>query len=192
MPQPIRFPERHTFRGGDNVLLQRPALAAQMGNIVANWVVVEDQLMSFYELLMGAYIDIKPGFAPPTHPVARQVFSVLESFNAKLSLVDELCKWVASDQAPAFAEFRDTIRSVGRGRHLVAHGLWYVCDAHPDDLILRTTDRWVRYTLMDFETINRRILDCRQELSQITMQYYGYRQERARWAFGDSQTQQKL
>lgn len=152
-----------------------------MGNIVSNWVLVENDLMDFYGFLMGAYIDLKPGFSPPTHPVARQVFSVVESFNARLELVEELCKWVAADQAEAFAAFRISVRRVGRGRHLVAHGLWYVCAEYPDDLILQPHfGDWARYTIKDFEAINGRILDARGDLTQITAQYYRGRQERAR------------
>ncbi|MEH6697366.1 MAG: hypothetical protein V7672_01570 [Brevundimonas sp.] len=181
MPQPLRFTDGLTFRGGADILLERPALAAQMGNIVANWVLIEDDLMILYGFLMGVYIDLKPGFAPPTHPVARQIFSVVESFNARLELVEELCKWVASDELESFSCFRKSVRRVSSGRNLVAHGNWRLCAKYPDDLILEPPfGHSIRYTLGDFRDINVRILEARKELRQIIQRFYQGREEHSR------------
>ena len=139
-----------------------------MANIISNWVLVEDSLSHLYGFLMGTYQEATPGYGAPTHPVARQVFSVVESLNARLELVNELCGWRAKDEAPTFAELRTSIRRVGAGRHLVAHGHWHLCERYPNDLVLFPFYGLpVRYTAKDFEEISARILAVNEKLGQL-------------------------
>lgn len=169
MPQPFRG---DSCRGGPNLVLERPELAAHIGNVVANWVLLEGDLTDFYAFLMGTYLPNEAGWAPPTHPVASQVFAVVQSFNARLKLVDELCQWRGGkEEAEAFSELVPRIRHVAGARATVAHAQWMISDRHPRALILRRRPPqvWVK---RDFENVSRRILETRASLNRIIQSFY--------------------
>lgn len=166
----------HTIKSGPNILLQRPDLAAEIGNICVNWNLIEDTLMNLYALVMGDYMppltaDIiaqlereagtKLYFGAPTHPVARQIFDALNAFNPRLQLLEKLLVWRVPPEKVKY--FRETImphlRKRFGERSLIAHGQWGVCDKCPDALILMPTfGKNMRYKREDFQDVSKRIV----------------------------------
>jgi hypothetical protein len=93
MPEKLPTGKMTVF--GPDTVLQRQNLAAQAINVCANWALVERDLMELYSMLMGTYLFTFPGFEPPNHPVAYQVFDTLNNLQARMDLLLELCKWRA-------------------------------------------------------------------------------------------------
>ena len=128
-----------TVQSGPRHVLKRPALAALLGSIAAEWGSLEDRITFFYAYLMGRYLPRTPGFSPPIHPVALQVFDVLETLRKRLELIESLGAWVIKNDA-LVQELRDTVMpailraSKLRNEYLHAH--WGVADEYPDALIL--------------------------------------------------------
>ena len=132
MPQPL--PVGKTVGSGPNRILERPELAALVGNVCANWSLIENDMVLLYGLLMGTYLPRAeiPGmeFGPPTHPVAYQVFDALIAFPQRLSLLQHLARWRA---LPEEAQQLDgplgrRIRDRYRDRSKVAHAQWGICN----------------------------------------------------------------
>jgi hypothetical protein len=173
MPQPLRIGS--SVQVGPDTLLRRPELAAEIGNVSANWNLIEHDLMNLYALLMGDYLSNQHGFAPPNHPVAYQVFDALNAFNPRVDLLEKLLVWRASEAQ--VKQFRDTIRATLRKRFAerseIVHGIWGTCDEYPDALILIPTYGhqmiWVK---RDFQEVSRRILDQRKLMNALFGQLY--------------------
>lgn len=190
MPQPIRPPSQNGKAGpaihsGPNVILHRPALAAQIGNIISNWTLVETDLLNLYSLMMGDYLTTPegdPGQIPPSHPVAFQIFEQIQSFNARLDLVESLCKWRGTqDEISQFSQsLRKQIKKAHNSRNSVAHDGWGVCDAYPDALIMsRIYGHPLIYKMRDFEEISLAICDAHAALVAFFFAMYERRIERA-------------
>jgi hypothetical protein len=160
-------------------VLKRPELAALIGNVAANWVLVEEGMVTLYMLVMGKTLPNNPGWAPPTHPVARQIFDVVESISARVKLLDELCRWYASvEEAAEFSAMAPEIRKVAGARAEIVHAAWAIADELPNSLVLRPmfgkTMVWDR---RDFENVSERILAIHRRLEALTHSFY-QRQDR--------------
>lgn len=106
---------------GPNVILQRPELAAQIGNVAVNWHQIEHTLASLYSLLMGDYLEREPNLdpawrsSPPSHPVAFQIFEEVQTLHTRLSFVSALCEWKCKEEQKAtFGKLVARIRKVAR------------------------------------------------------------------------------
>ncbi|MFC3643030.1 hypothetical protein [Aquibium oceanicum] len=164
---------------GPNVILQRPELAAQIGNIIANWTLVEADLLSLYAIMMGDYLSVPvpaPEWsAPPSHPVARQIFEQVQSFNARLDLVEALLKWRGlPEEIELFSQtLRKRIKTAYHSRNSVAHDGWGISSAHTNALILSSIHGHpVIYKLRDFEQISQAICDVHLALGKFSHSMY--------------------
>lgn len=160
---------------GPRTILGRPDLASLIGCICADWSYVEYSTASFYSLLMGVYIDIVPGYEPPTHPVARQIMDALPSNHAKLDLLDRLATWVIKDE-DLLADVKSVIkktRGSSKERNKVAHGVWGVSEAEPDAVILITPfGHKMVYKKNDFEKILKAIHQTNAEMMRVHHAFY--------------------
>jgi len=82
---------------GPGTILKRPELAALIGTACSDWAYVEESLAMFYGHLMGVYLEHPPGFEPPSHPVARQIFDEIQTIHSRVQLVKKLVDWVIKD-----------------------------------------------------------------------------------------------
>ncbi len=165
---------------GPNTVLKRPDLAAAIANVCANWSLVENHVISIYAFLMGDYLPRVPGYAPPTHPVARQVMDALNAFNPKLELLCKLLDWREPELSQQFREGNAMrLRKRYNERSEVAHGTWAVCDDYPDALILAPTfGAMMIYKIRDFDAISERILEEVRALGELTSHIYKKREQR--------------
>lgn len=175
MPNPL--PVGKSVTSGPNIVLQRPQLAAAIGNVCANWTLIDNDIMRLYALLMGTYITLPqtmPNEAPPTHPVAYQVFDTLNTLNQRLGLLSRLGKWNATpEESEKLEKLLDRIRKKGRERNKIAHGLWGICKDYPDDLILVPVfgDKQI-YTQTDLDGVSQRIIELHSDFGKFTVQIY--------------------
>ncbi len=72
---------------GPGTLLKRPELAALIGSICSDWAYLESSLGMFYGHLMGVYLEPTPGYEPPSHPVAYQIFDEIQTIYSRIQLV---------------------------------------------------------------------------------------------------------
>lgn len=173
MPQPFKGT---SGQFGPNTILQRPDLAAHIGNVCASWALVEYDMVSLYALLMGSYLPApEPGWSPPAHPVAFQIFDALNALAPRIDLLERLCKWRATPQESEHFErtLKPEIRSRFRERSIVAHGLWAINKDEKDALILVNTfgENHI-YKAHDFEQISTRILELHRKLGDFTHPIY--------------------
>lgn len=178
MPQPLKVGNSVQF--GPNTVLERPELAAEIGNVCGNWNLVEHDLMTLYALLMGDYLPRQAGFEPPTHPVAYQVFNSLNAFNPRVELLEKLLAWRASEIT--LKHFREKIRVNLRKRFtersVIAHGVWATCNAYPDALILVPTyGQQMIYKQRDFRAVSLRIIEDRKSLGSLIGEIYAQRKQ---------------
>lgn len=178
MPQPFKVD--HVIQFGPNTVLERPALAAEIRNVCANWNLIEQQLMMLYALLMGDYLPKQlPGFAPSTHPVAHQIFDALNALNPRIELLEKMLAWRASkDEVKNFKEvIWPGLRKHFSERSMVAHGVWGICEAYPDALILVPIygNRMI-WKKTDFQDVSRRILEEHKRLVMLFSNLYENRE----------------
>ncbi len=176
MPQPLG--QGYLVQFGPDKLLERPELAAQVGNVCVNWNLMEHVLMTLYAFLMGDYMPQENEYLPPTHPVAYQVFDSLNAYRPRVELLEKLLTWRAEDAE--VKEFKEIIKPKLNKRFAerskVAHGLWGTCDAHPDALILAPTyGKQMVWKKQDFEDVSSRILEDRRRLSDLLVSLYNER-----------------
>lgn len=166
---------------GPNAILQNSTLAAEIGNVCANWSLIKSDLVFLYGLVMGDYLPKREGFSPPTHPVARQVFDALNAFAPKLELLSKLLAWRIPPDL--YAQFKAStvpkLRKRYSERSTIAHGLWGICSDHPDSLILMPTyGTPMIYKRRDFEDISTRILEEHVALGSLGHTLYEQRSQR--------------
>lgn len=169
MPQPL--PAGKSVHFGPNRILKRPEQAAHMGNVCANWSLIEGDMVSLYALLMGTYLPSVAGFSPPAHPVAYQVFDSLNALGPRLDLLNRLCRWRAQEAEADHLQqvLSPFIRKRYAERSRVAHGQWGICEEYPDALMLMqtfgATQIWKQH---DFEELSERIVDLHMQLLAFT------------------------
>jgi hypothetical protein len=168
-----------TANYGPDTILKRPELAVQIGNVIANWSYVEGTLMHFYALLLGDYLDSSPnmpGFvAPPSHPVAFQIFDEVNTLQTRLNLLTAICSWRLLEHE--FKLFRDElapeIRRRAQERNAIVHGEWSVSGDYPDGLILSQiyghSQLWKK---ADFEEVSKRIIELKAKLDAFHHEAY--------------------
>lgn len=151
---------------GGRQILQRPSLAALLGAVAAEWASLESWVMNLYAFLMGVYLPRMPGFEPPIHPVALQVFDTLETQRLRLELLRKLANWIIKD--PALLEeldkvVIDSIRKAAKLRNTLVHGQWGIAAEYPDALILLPTfGHQLAYHESDFNEAIDKIIDARK------------------------------
>lgn len=179
MPQPLGH--GHLVQLGPDRLLERPELATEIGNVCANWNLVDHVLMTFYAFLMGDYMPQKNEHMPQPHPVAYQIFDSLNAFGPRLELLEKLIVWRAPDDE--VSHFREQIKPKLRKRFsersTIAHGIWGICEAYPDALILSPTygDQMI-WKKKDFRDVSQRIVRGREELSDQFVRLYEARRKK--------------
>jgi hypothetical protein len=180
MPQPLRT--GCSVIHGPNVLRDRPELACEVGNVCANWSLLENDLMLLYALVMGDYLPKEKGHGPPTHPVAYQIFDSLNAFGPRLDLLDKLLAWrLSQSQVKHFREeIKPQLRRRFAERSAIAHGVWGTCVQYPDALILLPTyGQHMVYKKRDFEAVSNRIHEDHRKVGALMKEVYEQRQSRA-------------
>ncbi|MEP0546007.1 MAG: hypothetical protein ABJF88_03680 [Rhodothermales bacterium] len=131
-----------TVQAGPRMILQRPQMAALLGTVAAEWSLLERWITSLYAYLMGVYLPRTPGFFPPVHPVALQVFDTLQTLHLRLELLTKLADWVVKDdglreelKGPVVA----SIRRAAKDRNKWVHAQWGIAPEYPDSLIFMPT-----------------------------------------------------
>jgi hypothetical protein len=151
---------------GPRMILQRPALAALLGAIAAEWAVLENKVIFLYVYLMGGYLPRVEGFEPPVHPLALQVFDTLETTHHRLELLRKLAEWVLKDES-LIVELRETVfvsvRSAAKVRNTAVHSLWGIAPEYPDALIyMPVFGHQLAYAESDFQQAIDRIVEAHQ------------------------------
>lgn len=165
---------------GPGIILKRPELAALIGTACSDWAYTEMSLGNFYGHLMGVYLVSPPGFEPPSHPVAHQIFDEIQTIHSRVQLVKKLVDWVIKDvsQKEAAQKVLERIRKAGKGRNRVAHAVWGICDSQPEALILIPTfGTKLIFKKKDFEAILKQIREANAELMDIHYTFYKSRKE---------------
>lgn len=127
--------------------------------------------MVVYAYLMGVYLPRIPGFAPPVHPVALQVFDTLETTRLRLDLLRKLAEWTLKD-ATLLDELKgpvvESIHKAGRLRNTLIHAQWGVAKEYPDALILQPVfGHQMVYEESDFNDAIDRIIQARAAIGQF-------------------------
>jgi hypothetical protein len=156
---------------GPRMVLQRHALAALLGTIAAEWAQLEVRIMHLYAYLMGVYLPRSPGWEPPIHPVALQVFDTLETLRLRLSLLRKLGSWVLKSEALE-RELKevvlDSIERAAKMRNTMLHAEWGIAPEYPDALILLPTfGHQMVYEESDFHEAIDRIVEARSCLGRF-------------------------
>lgn len=178
MPQPL--PRDKSVSSGPNIVLERPELAAQIGSICANWNLIERDMLALYAQLMGIGLPKLPGFFPPTHPVAYQIFDALNSLHARMDLLARLCKsYSLPDESKYFEDkLRPRMRKRFGERSVIAHGNWGICKDYPDALVLMPIFGEMQiYKLHDLEQVSERILKLHSDFGKFAGPIYRRRRE---------------
>lgn len=155
------------------MILERPSLAALLGAVAAEWALLENWVMHLYAYLLGVYLPRVPGFEPPIHPVALQVFDTLETQRLRLDLLKKLAGWVLKD--PALLKELNTvviesIRKAAKLRNTLLHSQWGVAAEYPDALVLLPTfGHQMAYEEADFQEAIDRIIDARKSIGAFTV-----------------------
>jgi len=87
----------------------------------------------FYGYLMGVYLEPSPGYEPPSHPVARQVFDEVHTIHSRVQLVKKLADWDDQQKKDVLGVL-EKVKNAGKSRNKVVHGVWGVCESEPDTL----------------------------------------------------------
>lgn len=158
---------------GPRMILQRPGLAALLGDIAAEWALLEGRVMNLYGYLMGVYLPRMPGFEPPVHPVALQVFDTLETLRLRNNLLQKLGDWVLKNDA-LVRELKGTmvssIKDAAKLRNTMLHAKWGIAPEYPDALILLPTfGRQMASKEADFQEAIDRIVEARSSLGQFEL-----------------------
>lgn len=158
---------------GSRMILERPGLAALLGGIAAEWALLEGSVMNLYAFLMGVYLPHMPGFEPPLHPVALQVFDTLETLRLRLNLLRKLSNWVLKNEG-LLSELNDTVMSsierAAKLRNTMLHAKWGIAPEYPDALILVPTfGHKMVYEVTDFQDAIERIDEARSSLRQFEL-----------------------
>jgi hypothetical protein len=171
MPQPLKSA---TVLIDENIILERPEMAAELGNICAHWSRIDSALVGLYSVLMGVY---SPGRSNPSrligHPIASHVFDTLSALGPRLDLIVRLCKWHADKADAEYFEriLRPKIRKAFAARSELVHGLWGTSKKHPNALILYPTiEKPVAYKLKDFQDVSDRLALLYRELYRFTFE----------------------
>jgi hypothetical protein len=97
------------------------------------------------------------------------MFGVVDNLRARLELVEAVLR--ANGLDARAKEFRDSlapkVRARSRERASVAHALWRITDALPDDVLLETSSGYARYDARDFDDIARRCGETAGELMEF-------------------------
>lgn len=127
-------------RSGPRVILERPKLAELLGDVGAEWAVVEFHLARIYGHLLGARLPnivVPPLRGLPHDLVAYEIFEEVRSIDARLNLIRQRAAVVIKDpkvldaleQALKLARKRSTTRIT------YAHSRWGVVDTEKDALV---------------------------------------------------------
>lgn len=153
------------------MVLQRHALAALLGAVTAEWALLEGHVMHLYAYLMGVYLPRSPGYEPPIHPVALQVFDTLETLRLRMNLLRKLGSWVLKSEALERELNETVIGSIERAskmRNSMLHAKWGIAPEYPDALILLPTfGHPMVYSEGDFQEAIDRIAEARSQLGQF-------------------------
>lgn len=160
-----------SVHSGGRQVLQRPSLAALLGAVAAEWASLESWVMHLYGFLMGVYLPRVPGFEPPIHPVALQVFDTLETQRLRLELLRKLANWVIKD-ADLLSELDevvlDSLRKAAKLRNTLVHGQWGIATEYPNALILLPTfGHQLAYQESDFNEAIDKIIDAKKAVGSF-------------------------
>lgn len=165
---------------GPGMILMRPELAALIGSICSGWAFVESSLGMFYGHLMGVYLEISPGYEPPSHPVAHQIFDEIHTIQSRIQLVEKLADWVKDEpQKIDILKVLKKLKRAAQCRNKVAHGVWGVCESEPKALILlQTFGHKLIYKKADFDLILEQIKTANRDLGLVHHAFYQGRKKK--------------
>jgi hypothetical protein len=123
--------------------------------------------MFLYAYLMGRYLPQIPGFTPPLHPVALQVFDTLETQRLRIELLTKLAKWIVKDEAllnELNTVIVPSIKKASKLRNTLVHANWGVASQYPNGLVLMPTfGHQMVYEEADFNEAIDRILEAHNQ-----------------------------
>jgi hypothetical protein len=134
------------------IVLTRPAHAAGIGLVAAEWSALEVQLI---QLFRYALFDFRKA-TNEAADVAVEAWNAMVSIHTRLEFLEA----IASRKLPneLLEEFANTIKPAVRKkstlRNNVIHGHWHTSPQYPDDLILVADGKeTLRYSVRDFDEI---------------------------------------
>jgi hypothetical protein len=131
MPQPFRRRPNQTVTVDPEAILQRPALGVWIAHVSAQWSILEQSLtLSFATILSGQ------------EPSALVNYNALFDINLRHQqfLATAKSKGLPQTLIEESVALQARIRKVSTRRNKVIHGIWAVCPARPNSLLLCPPD----------------------------------------------------
>jgi len=164
MPQPFKPKTGQQVTSGSSVIRQRPACAIAIVEVCGSWAHFEEMLLDLFNTVTSHWKTLPNGQRVPISNYAvLRAFKAVDTLHLKHVIMTSAFKGRLSEELiDEFEILMRTARTRVKERNAVAHALWAICDAYPDDLLIATegafgpTD-YVRYTLKDFDNITARL-----------------------------------
>ena len=158
MPQPA---DVRSYSRPNQAVLQRPALAALIGAIAAEWTQVEAGLVALIAGAFGATsTHTDGGYSINNNWVAHAAIAKSETIRVRLKILDatfgELVRGTSVEAA--WIQLRADLEGRSKERNKIVHGIWVLAEDFPDDVLLAEEGgRLLRYTEADFKDVLARI-----------------------------------
>jgi hypothetical protein len=140
---PFALPDDKSVNFGPETILERPALAARVGQIANAWNIFELGFARTYAFMVAkqAGTSARPGTGLlNSNPAGLQIFDTLDSFRSRQDLFVLLLKAILADREPDVAAFYGQVVApriaVARlARDKIVRGAWGVCSDYPDGIV---------------------------------------------------------
>lgn len=165
MPKPFVFKDGYqSFTQATFVIGQRPDCAILIGLIASEWALLEAEFVHFFSIVTSEVKEQVPGqYSFVANPLARTIFSTLDSNSARQGIVRAECKKRLSKELNGeYGKVEDSIKNCRKSRNVALHSLWGITDEFPNDLIRTNKEpEYERFETSDFEatlnTINQAV-----------------------------------
>jgi hypothetical protein len=166
MPQPFRG-SGLTF--GHGKVMERPELAAHIGNIVGAWTHLEDTMVMIFAQALRASIEKSRQSHHVTDGLSWQIFDSLYVISQKIALIKKaLSNLDDKSHLERFDGVTKEIRKCNDARNDIVHNMWGTSRDHPDALILSKRDgKRLVYKCHDFVDLARRMRETMLKLIEI-------------------------
>jgi len=140
---PFALPDDKSVNFGPETILERPALAARVGQIANAWTIFEHGFARTYAFMIARQAGNAPrsGTALLTsNPAGLQIFDTIGSFRLKQELFVLLLKVLVEEREPDVAEFYAKVAAprivlAKMARDKIERGAWGVCSDYPDGIV---------------------------------------------------------
>ena len=146
---PFALPADKSVNFGPETILERPALAARVGQIANAWTIFEHGFARTYAFMLArqAGNSARPATGLlNSNAAGLQIFDTLDSFRSKQELFVLLLKSLVEDREPDVAAFYAKVAAprivlARMARDKVVRGAWGVCSDYPDGICARAAGR---------------------------------------------------